>query len=74
MVYRQMLGHEDSCKMDKVAKEKWNWKEEDWEKDVVFLAVLIAKTWLYYDIISIGIVPDKINLYRWFIWWTWTSC
>lgn len=59
-----MLGHADSCKMDKVAKEKCNWKEEDWEKDVVFLAVLNAKTWLHYDIISIVIIPDKMNLYR----------
>lgn len=69
-----MLGHADSCKMDKVAKEKRNWKEEDWKKDVVFLAVLNAKTWLHYDIISIMIIPDKMNLYRWFIWWTLTSC
>lgn len=69
-----MLGHADSCKMDKVAKEKCNCKEEDWEKDVVFLAVLNAKTWLHYDIISIMIIPDKMNLYRWFIWWTLTSC
>lgn len=59
-----MLGHADSCKMDKVAKEKRNWKEEDWKKDVVFLAVLNAKTWLHYDIISIVIIPDKMNLYR----------
>lgn len=47
-----------------VAKE-----EEKQEKDVVLLVVsLTDKASLHYDMISIGIIPYKMNQYRSFTW------